>query len=403
MPQLQAPPGDPEALPTGNTEHTRPENRLYFPALDGLRALAVIMVFLQHYLHLPWGYTGVDLFFVLSGFLITGILYDTRDQPHRARSFYIRRTLRIFPLFYAVFLVLLLLTPVLHPRWNAWWWTWPAYLGNLLRLAPPGSTASLAANAWLSVGPHGHYVLFLGHFWSLCLEEQFYLLWPWVVFAAYTWRRLVWICIGVIVVSPILRTVAAAAYPRQVNDLVLNTFTPLRLDALLLGGLLALLIRSSHRDRVLLLARRVLPFAILVLLPALLSAFRSKWLLYPYPPARLTWGVSLIDLLFATLIAAALSPGTLVFRLFSLRPLRWIGRITYGIYVFHDIPHSLYRGVALRFISHSSFLSTHIGLPTAIVAVPYTILFAWLSFRFFEAPFLNLKERWAPSHASRPL
>src|ERR1700712_3651211 len=100
--------------PSANTAHTRPENRAFYPALDGLRAVAFLMVFFQHYLSMPWGWTGVNVFFVLSGFLITGILFDTRDAPNRARNFYVRRTLRIFPLYYAIFLALLLLQPIMH-------------------------------------------------------------------------------------------------------------------------------------------------------------------------------------------------------------------------------------------------------------------------------------------------
>src|SRR5665213_1679679 len=98
----------------------------YYVALDGLRAVAVIMVFFKHYgegkfFLFNWGWTGVDIFFVLSGFLITGILYDSQQKPHRYRDFYIRRTLRIFPLYYAVWLVILLAAPIAQWQWN---WRW---------------------------------------------------------------------------------------------------------------------------------------------------------------------------------------------------------------------------------------------------------------------------------------
>ena len=111
--------------PAGNTAQTRPENRAFYPALDGLRAVAFLMVFGQHYLSLAWGWTGVNVFFVLSGFLITGILFDTRDDPHRARNFYVRRSLRIFPLYYGLFAILMLLWPVVHWRWDRLWLAWP--------------------------------------------------------------------------------------------------------------------------------------------------------------------------------------------------------------------------------------------------------------------------------------
>ena len=117
---------------------TPSNHKRFYPALNGLRAVAVLLVFCQHYLAsfypaLNWGWTGVDLFFVLSGFLITGILYDTRDHPRRVRNFYMRRTLRIFPLYYAVLVGALLTTPIFHWLWSPAWLLWFTYLGNYAR------------------------------------------------------------------------------------------------------------------------------------------------------------------------------------------------------------------------------------------------------------------------------
>jgi hypothetical protein len=105
-----------------------------YPALDGMRAIAFLMVFAQHYYFAPWGWMGVDLFFVLSGFLITGILFDTRHDSHRVRNFYIRRTLRIFPLYYGIMLALLALQPLAHWNWDL---VWPSYVGNYARSVSP--------------------------------------------------------------------------------------------------------------------------------------------------------------------------------------------------------------------------------------------------------------------------
>ena len=115
-PSLTAAHPAPLDIVSGNTQGTHPDNNAFFPALDGLRALAFLMVFGFHYLQMPWGWTGVDIFFVLSGFLITGILFDSCHHPHRIRNFYLRRTLRIFPLYYGVFLLLVILDPIF--RWN---------------------------------------------------------------------------------------------------------------------------------------------------------------------------------------------------------------------------------------------------------------------------------------------
>src|SRR6202000_347050 len=116
---------DVHAMPVaGNTPVSAPENRAFYPALDGIRAVAFTLVFLIHYLRLPWGWSGVNIFFVLSGFLITGIVLDTRVDTLRAPIFYVPRTLRIFPLYYGVMLVLLLLQPLLHCQWTSLWLAW---------------------------------------------------------------------------------------------------------------------------------------------------------------------------------------------------------------------------------------------------------------------------------------
>ena len=162
-----------------------PENRVIYPAFDGLRAVAVLLVFVYHYVPgtLNWGWIGVDIFFVLSGFLITGILYDSRERVHRYRVFYIRRTLRIFPLYYLVLLVPALLWPVFRWAWHPADWMWLAYLGNYIRLLNPADyvqnhslfeTLQSQSIPWLSLS--------YDHLWSLSVEEQFYVVWPLVVF-----------------------------------------------------------------------------------------------------------------------------------------------------------------------------------------------------------------------------
>ena len=109
------------------------------------------MGFFQHYgtgkaFLFGWGWTGVDMFLVLSGFLITGILYDSQQKPHRYRDFYIRRTLRIFPLYYFIWGVIFLMAPFAEWQWNWRWALWPAYLGNYARFffcTRPGTPIAL--------------------------------------------------------------------------------------------------------------------------------------------------------------------------------------------------------------------------------------------------------------------
>jgi peptidoglycan/LPS O-acetylase OafA/YrhL len=380
-------------------------SQTYFPTLDGLRAVAFLMVFTFHYLQLPWGWAGVDIFFVLSGFLITGILFDSRDEPHRIRNFYVRRTLRIFPLYYGVILLLVLLYPIFHWEWNWHWLAWPLYVGNFLRGHRPFLVRSplemLAdfqplSRTFPSVQPY------LGHFWSLCVEEQFYLVWPCVVFLVRDRRKLLTLCLACVVVCPLARTLGSHTLPQFMLDQeVLYRWTPFRIDALLLGGALALTRRGPSPWRLLVLAR--IGFAALTGAALLWLASnpyaRHGGLGYVYPAWKMTWGLSFIDLFAASILIMALEPRSIASRILSLRPLRWLGRISYGAYVFHDI----FNPQILRFVmSHTG----HYRLPTAAIGLSITVLLAWASFRWFETPFIRLKDRFTrpgPEAGSEPL
>lgn len=399
----------PQSMVTaGNTVHTQPENRAFYPALDGMRAIAFLMVFGQHYLMLPWGWTGVDLFFVLSGFLITGILYDSRNDAHRVRNFYVRRTLRIFPLYYGVMLALLLAEPFVKWQWDWHWLIWPAYLGNYARFIHPYSTGD-AMQMLADFQPWGALssrpLLYLGHFWSLCVEEQFYLLWPWLVFCIKSRRKLLWICGLTLPVCLVLRLYGESHLPNwMLENEILYRATPFRLDALFIGGLIALTLRGAMARPLLRFARIAFPVALaLALLWTLATPNARLWHHpYGYPSWKFTWGLSAVDVLSALLLLVALQPGALLYKTLSLRPLRWIGRISYGAYVLHDIPHGLYASAAefsVRHLEAGRGMNEHalqlpIMLATAIVGLAMTLFGAWLSYRFFESPFLNLKERW---------
>ncbi|MGI4826951.1 MAG: acyltransferase family protein [Janthinobacterium lividum] len=392
----------PALPPTGNTYRTQPENRAFFPALDGLRAVAFLMVFGQHYLSLAWGWTGVNVFFVLSGFLITGILFDSRDAPHRVRNFYLRRTLRIFPLYYGLFLLLLLLTPLLRWHWDRYWMAWPLYLGNFLRFLSPaagvvGSPLEMAADAHLGGSLLPRSELYLGHLWSLCVEEQFYLLWPAVVFFVRDRRRLLAICAGAVVLGPLLRFgLQAFAPPWMLAEELLYRFTPAQFDALLLGGLVALLWRGPARARLIAWARIGAVLGTFAVTGYLVFVLHG-WRLAPagYPHWSFTGGLLFADLYAAAVMVCALSPGGVVFRLLHVRILRWVGRLTYGAYVFHDLFHDLF----VHLVVHVGGARVAANIPlrnelAAVVALPATLLLAWFSFRFFESPFLDLKDRW---------
>jgi peptidoglycan/LPS O-acetylase OafA/YrhL len=382
------------------------ENKRFYPALDGLRAIAVLLVFCQHYIFHPsalrWGWVGVDIFFVLSGFLITGILYDTRETAHRFRNFYVRRTLRIFPLYYGVLLLALLLTPLLHWTWHPAWYLWASYLGNYARFIYINdfiSTGHDIVEDLLSKLPFAYpLMLHMGHFWSLCVEEQFYLFWPLVVFLVKDRVRLRNLCIAIVLVEPFLRLICAATVPLTlVYYEFLDRFTPLRIDALLLGGLVALCLRGPESNFVARLGRPVV-----LTIAASFVAMEAITLLFTHtlaePEANITWistfGFSAVDLLGAGMILLAIDPRTSFYRILNRPYLRRLGQMSYGFYVFHNIPHWFYDQIAVRVFKAGSNAEQILAATIAFVC---TLIVSYLSFRFFESPFLRLKERFTAS------
>lgn len=402
---------NPEAMPvTGNTPKTRPENRAFYPALDGLRAVAFLLVFFQHYASFPWGWSGVNIFFVLSGFLITGILFDSRNDPHRARNFYVRRTLRIFPLYYFIIFVTVISFPLAHWKWSLYWLAWPAYLANFLpfishAVTTSGGPLQLAAYAWLRPAAIPLFTLFLGHFWSLCVEEQFYFLWPWIVFFVPSKRVLIWICSAAVVFVPLLRVLAQHYAPEWMLDAgLLDRATPFQVDSLLLGGLVALMLRGKHTN-LLFFVGKITAFCAgivisLALVPAILRSFPAWGTNYVYPAWEFTWGLSFINLFAAALIVCALRPSGFLFRVLSISPLRWMGRISYGAYIYHGIPAEIYRGTTVGFAHRYTLIGDHFTLFKCLFALFCTLAISWLSFEYLESTFLNLKERWTVSAAT---
>ncbi len=395
----------------GKIDRTMPGNRVFYPALDGVRGIAFLLVFFFHYAAVPWGWSGVNVFFVLSGFLITGILFDSRNDSHCARNFYVRRFLRIFPLFYGVFLAILLLYPFVHWQLSFYWLAWPLYLANFLpfiskSVFSDGSPMQLAAYAWLRPIQMPQLTFYLGHFWSLCVEEQFYLLWPWVVFKVRSRRALIILCSAVVILVPILRFVCSDSAPAwMLNADLLNRATPFQVDSLLLGGLVALLIRGPHAKRLNAIGK---PFALCVAILAFSVFLKGVVLAYPnwrtgyvYPEGKFTWGLTLSNLLSASIILLALQTGSPLSRLLSFGPLRWVGRISYGAYIFHDMFHLVFRAVVLVLAAHFRFVLENFSFFMCLLALPFTLFVSWISFITFESKFLKMKDRWTMHVDSR--
>jgi peptidoglycan/LPS O-acetylase OafA/YrhL len=371
------------------------------PALDGVRGIAILAVFLYDCLKLPEGgpvhyvlrkvssagWVGVDLFFVLSGFLITGILLDSRGKAGYFSSFFARRSLRIFPLYFLALWITFILVPQVSEvlpgavpvaanievlaKHQVWFWT---YLQNW----------------WMALQGHWPDVNYLNHFWSLAVEEQFYLLWPFLV----CWlgrRGLTRLCWGCVVAALALRV---GLWIGHAPSVVLYVTTITRMDSLCLGALFAIGLRSpTWYPR---LVRGVLP-GMAGLAIAIVGVDAIWPLLKTQTAGAQTIGHTLLGFLFGAFVfsAAAVRPFHAGARVLSQPWLTMPGQFSYAMYVMHRPVHRL----VMKF--DWSMVPTTVQ-PFAIFAATLgaSLACAALSWKFFEKPFLSLKA-WFPRPGER--
>ena len=365
----------------------------HIPALDGLRGVAILLVLAHHLLSSNpnaqgsllvravarlhgAGWVGVDLFFVLSGFLITGILYDTLDDRHFFRNFYARRTLRIFPLYYGFMALLLIITLFTHDRWYPGLWTVLTYTENL---RPGGILVSYAW--WININ----------HVWSLAIEEQFYIVWPLLVFLLRTRRRIAVAAICGIAFSVLVRFSWVHFTDMTLHPSVVYSWTPARLDGLLSGSLLAVLTRTSLRARLLRAGPLVLAAGAATLAPIWITQGDFEWAGKPLISVVLPL---LLALTFSGLLLCCLRPRSHMRRAFANPVLRFFGRYSYGLYLFHYTLNNCIT-FPLRNSMHARGDSKLLAvLLPAAVTLAVSVAAAWLSFHYFELPFLRLKDRF---------
>jgi peptidoglycan/LPS O-acetylase OafA/YrhL len=382
---------------------TRPPQAGFIPALDGLRGIAIILVMLHHFTYyrptdgldahigsvLFFFWIGVDLFFVLSGFLITGILLDSRGRDRYFTTFYARRTLRIFPLYYLVLFIAFIVLPQfpqahmlllgrvepvdLPPQWPYW-----LYVTNF----------SIAEGGWV----HG----WVDVAWSLAIEEQFYLVWPLLIWLCPP-RLAGVLCAAILVSQPIARVYAREADVASLSIFVLPWF---RLDGFATGALLAL----AQRRGLLPSLDRWVPGVIVagvagIIICTILGGHTwwwNRWIQqYGYSIIAVTGGAMLVG-------AIARPPDSLWPRVLSAGWLRAFGKYSYALYLLHAPVMRVVREYVFDPLEYEALglapWSAQIVFYGAAAAPSFAL--AWLSWRWFEGPILRLKARFPYSRAA---
>jgi peptidoglycan/LPS O-acetylase OafA/YrhL len=342
------------------------KTRAKIPQLDALRGIAILLVIAHNatlhygttsYLHplFDRGWMGVDLFFVLSGFLISGILLDTKESPNYFKNFYARRILRIWPLYYCLLAFMFLVLPRVSAAEGVTifaksspWWAYPLFLQNFLL---PLSTDA--------AGP-------LGVTWSLAIEEQFYLVWP-IIVRFLSRRQVAIVALVGIAASPVLRYFLAAHHVH----IYANFFC--RLDGLMLGAFLAALVRSKDfvRERFVGVALAVLVVA--APLAVVMDLRHAEWIVFS----------------FTSLAAGALVYLAMFWRQkwvqwpLANRFLLFTGTISYGLFLLHKIAFAGVDGLHVKYVQHPFVMLGVILLGSYLLAIT--------SWNVLEQPFLRLK------------
>jgi peptidoglycan/LPS O-acetylase OafA/YrhL len=351
--------------PFGPTRHIQ--------ALDGIRGIAILAVLILHFgpffphgafehivsAGIEFGWCGVDLFFCLSGFLITGILLRTAGRPDYFRLFYARRFLRIFPAYYVFVGIAVLAVYAAHP------------FGYYRTLNTKGKLW-----AWLYLSNwHGSVLPFTTHLWSLAVEEQFYLVWPLAIIAFR--RRLLPFCLCVAVLSFVARAVAVYAFGWGREPVY--EMTPFRLDGLALGGAAACI---AFSPRLLPMVKRYLPWVFgtgLAIAIGIAVVYGSSALVHPMN----TFGLAALAISFSALVLHVATTSGAIAKAFLLRPLGHLGKYSYGIYIFHYIFARPTKSIGL----------SRAALWIAVASTASYVI-ARVSWKFVESPFLRLKRRF---------
>ena len=364
----------------------------YYPALDGLRGFAIVLVLLYHNFHFVnhffFAWLGVDLFFVLSGYLITSILLNSLNSTHYLRNFYAKRVLRVFPLYYLCLLIFLVLFPLLglykkelQFYIDNQWWFW-FYLQNWLLSFNFPTSANM-----------------LNHFWSLAVEEQFYLVWPFIILWLRDPRKLLLFMMGVIVLLLVGRSIVWMYKLPHFNYTTFYTFT--RIDGICIGCIIALL----HRIHLNFLRKNTA--AIVIVLAAVNFGFYFLNQTGDFPYLAFV-GYTTFAAMFGLLIHEAVTGDIKVINIiFGLPVLKFFGMISYGLYVFHwPVYVMTQQGLNDFFLQKLDLTQNTSNLATSLVATILAVGLSIISYYAYEMKFLKLKKNFngvSRTYATKPI
>ena len=380
-----------------------PSNRSRrIPELDGLRGIAIFLVLIYHFVIIPGGlsvasaslpaylvalgklsWSGVDLFFVLSGFLIGGILLDARTSRNYFKTFYMRRFHRILPIYLAMCLVLWIASGVSIDSWL------PAVRDLFGGQRPPWYIyATFTQNIWMAL--YGWGPQWLSVTWSLAIEEQFYLTLPFII-----WRvkpgRLPYVLAIVALAAPVLRALLYFNLPNRDLSLATYVLTPCRTEGLMLGVAAALFVRRPDGWELLMKHKRLLYRSLIVLSigMVLLTLFVRRMGTVSMASISYTW----VALFYLCVLLIGVSQKTsLLSRLLRNRALMALGGIAYGTYLFHPVIHNL----CYRLIRHGEARLLNLAdVGTGLLALVITLTIARLSWSYFEKPLVKRGHKYS--------
>jgi peptidoglycan/LPS O-acetylase OafA/YrhL len=356
--------------------------RDYYEAFDGLRGLAILMVMLYHgagnIFFLKWGWLGVDFFFVLSGFLITEILLNTESKVNFFRNFYLRRAFRILPLYYFTTLLFLWLSASI-PQWQE---QWLFYKPSLLYVFFNLHNWMVIFSSW-----HLKKEMFL-HYWSLSVEEQYYFLWPLVIYFLKSRKKLEILLLSLLLAIILFRLCLFVWFSDSPKLFFLHFNT--RIDGLLIGSL-AGVYKFNYGGKVCGLIKRATIISLLTYsIFALVVEFSGSSF-----PNFVVIGYTVVSFVFCYVsIWLIYHKENVFFRLATGSFLQWVGKISYGLYVYHWFFLVLLRpDISQRLLRVAGDFG-YVNMMSSILCVVLSFAAATISYYFFERPILKWKKKY---------